>query len=212
MSKKLPNFCSDGYFEFWPQNQYKGVKIYSPDLLFFFFFLVDQFPTYGQSSNFWHWTGGGYSMCLHHEGSMIGVQCHWWFVEDILEHLRVHFKFFLWLTVLWQIDILVQFCTLVFISSRIWKGRKWVRRSKILSGLNLNMVQWDPVQKQEKFLSEAHRSEKRCTFLGPKHKSAIWDRTPPTYTSNLVYMCAGGFRGHESLNRIELSWFVQELL
>ena len=26
MSKKLPNFCSDGYFEFWPQNQYKGLK------------------------------------------------------------------------------------------------------------------------------------------------------------------------------------------
>ena len=25
---------------------------------------------------------------------MIGVQCHWWFVEDTLEHLRVHFKFF----------------------------------------------------------------------------------------------------------------------
>ena len=31
-------------------------------------------------------------------------------------------------------------------------------------------------------------------FLGPKHKSAICDRTPPTYTSNLVYICAGGFR------------------
>ena len=28
---------------------------------------------------------------------------------------------------------------------------------------------------------------------------------PPTYTSNLVYMCAGGFRGPESSNRIELS-------
>ena len=52
MSKKLPNFCSDGYFEFLPQNQYKGVKIYSPDLLFFFFFLVDWFPTYVRSSNF----------------------------------------------------------------------------------------------------------------------------------------------------------------
>ena len=26
-----------------------------------------------------------------------------------------------------------------------------------------------------------------------KHKSAIWDRTSPTCTSNLVYMCAGGF-------------------
>ena len=49
-------------------------------------------------------------------------------------------------------------------------------------------------------------------FFGPKHKSAIWDRTPPSYTSNLVYMCAGGFRGHKYSNRIELCWFVQELL
>ena len=49
-------------------------------------------------------------------------------------------------------------------------------------------------------------------FFGQKYKSAIWDRTPPTYTSNLVYMCAGGFRGHKSSNRIELSQFVQELL
>ena len=32
----------------------------------------------------------------------------------------------------------------------------------------------------------------REQFLGQKHKSAICDRTPPTYTSNLVYMCAGG--------------------
>ena len=64
------------------------------------------------------------------------------------------------------------------------------------------------MQKQEKFLLEGHRS----TFLGPKHKSAIWDRTPPTYTSNLVYMCAGGFRGQKSSNRIELSQFVQKLL
>ena len=67
------------------------------------------------------------------------------------------------------------------------------------------MVLWDPVQKQENFLSEAHRSEKNVLFLGPKHKSAIWDRTPHTYTSNLVYMCAGGFRGHKSSNKIELS-------
>ena len=69
-------------------------------------------------------------------------------------HIRASkstFQIFLWLTILWQIDILVQFCTLVFISSWIWKGRKWVRRSKILSGLNLNMVWWDPVQKQENF-------------------------------------------------------------
>ena len=62
--------------------------------------------------------------------------------------------------------------------------------------------------KTRKFLTGGHRS----TFLGQKHKSAICDRTPPTYTSNLVYMYAGGFRGHKSSNRIELSRFVQELL
>ena len=30
--------------------------------------------------------------------------------------------------------------------------------------------------------------------MGQKHKNAICDRTPPTYTSNLVYMCAERFR------------------
>ena len=54
------------------------------------------------------------------------------------------------------------------------------------------------------FLLEGHRS----TFLGQKHKSAIWDRTPPTYTLNLVYMCAARFRGPKSSNRIELSLFL----
>ena len=49
-------------------------------------------------------------------------------------------------------------------------------------------------------------------MMDPKHRSAIWDRTPPTYTSNLVYMSAGGFRGSKSSNRIELSRFIQELL
>ena len=37
------------------------------------------------------------------------------------------------------------------------------------------------------------------------HKNAIWDRTSPTYTSNAVYMCAGGFKGQKSSNRIQLS-------
>ena len=70
---------------------------------------------------------------------MIGVQCQ---LVICRGHIRASkgrlFQIFLWLTVLWQIDILVQFYTLVFISSQIWKGCKWVRRSKILSGLNLN--------------------------------------------------------------------------
>ena len=62
------------------------------------------------------------------------------------------------------------------------------------------------MQKQENFLLEGGRS----TSLHQKHKIAIWNRTPPTYTSNLVYMCAGRFRAPKSSNRIELSWFVQD--
>ena len=52
-------------------------------------------------------------------------------------------------------------------------SHKWVRRSKILSGLNLNMVLWDPVQKQEIFFFEGHRSTfciKMPFFIGhPPH-------------------------------------------
>ena len=39
---------------------HRGVKIYSADgFFFFFFFFFDLFATYGRSSNFRHWTGGG---------------------------------------------------------------------------------------------------------------------------------------------------------
>ena len=47
-------------------------------------------------------------MRLQHEGSMIGVQCQLMICRG---HIRVSedtFKNFLWLMVLWQIDILVQ--------------------------------------------------------------------------------------------------------
>ena len=58
-------------------------------------------------------------MCLDHEGSMIGVQCQLMICRGHIRASKGTFQFFLWLTVLWQIDILVQFCTLVFISSQI---------------------------------------------------------------------------------------------
>ena len=117
---------------------------------------------------------------------MIGVQCQLMICRGHIRASKGTFSNFLWLTVLWQIDILVQFCTLVFISSQIWKGRKWVRRSKILSGLNLNMVWWDPVQKQESFLLEGHRSSSLCQ----KHKSVICDRTPPhLHMKPSLYVC-----------------------
>ena len=38
----------------------------------------------------------------------------------------------------------------------------------------------------------------------------LWWHTP-TCRSNLIYMRAAKCRGHKSLNRIELSWFIQEL-
>ena len=119
--------------------------------------------------------------------------------------------------------------------------------------------------KTGKFFIRGSQERKRCTFLGPKHKSAIWDRTPPhlhikpslyvcrrvqgsqIFKQNwiiligsrvivilpiwvfsalgggqvgggywgwlaIVYMSSGMFRGKESLNRIELSRLVQDLL
>ena len=35
------------------------------------------------------------------------------------------------------------------------------------------------------------QEQKRCTFLGPKHKSAIWYRTPPTHLhiKSNIYVC-----------------------
>ena len=56
-------------------------------------------------------------MRLDHEGSMIGVQCQLMICRGHIRVSKETFQIFLWLTVLCQIDILVQFCTLVFISS-----------------------------------------------------------------------------------------------
>ena len=58
-------------------------------------------------------------MRLDHEGSMIGVQCQLMICRGHIRVSKGTFQIFLWLTVLWQIDILVQFCTLIFISSQI---------------------------------------------------------------------------------------------
>ena len=47
-------------------------------------------------------------MRLHHEGSMIGVQCHLMICRGHIRASKGTFQISLWLTVLWQIDILVQ--------------------------------------------------------------------------------------------------------
>ena len=68
-----------------------------------------------------------------------------------------------------------------------------------------------PGQKQEKMLLWSHRSEKGVLFWAQNIKVPLWDGTPPTCTSILVYMCAEGFRGHKSSNRIQLSRFIHIL-
>ena len=50
---------------------------------------------------------------------------------------------------------------------------------KIFSGLNVNMVYWDPVQKQETFLLEGHRSEKDVLFWVPNIKVPFGIGHPP---------------------------------
>ena len=47
-------------------------------------------------------------MRLDHEGSMIGVQCQLMICRGHIRATKGTFQIFLWLTVLWQIDILVQ--------------------------------------------------------------------------------------------------------
>ena len=109
---------------------------------------------------------------------MIGVQCQWWFVEDTLEHLRVHFKFFVvdgsmanwhfsWIFALWSL-FQVEF-------------------ERVINGLGGQK----PLRAQSKYGLMGSRAKIRkifirglqewitSTFLGPKHESAIWDRAPP---------------------------------
>ena len=59
VQKVTQRFLAICILNFNPKTRYKGVKIYSPEHNFFVFVLVNQFLTYGQSSNFRHWMGGG---------------------------------------------------------------------------------------------------------------------------------------------------------
>ena len=46
-------------------------------------------------------------MRLHYEGLMIGLQCQLMICRGHIRASKGTFQIFLWLTVLWQIDILV---------------------------------------------------------------------------------------------------------
>ena len=79
-------------------------------------------------------------MRLHHEGSMIRVQCQLMICRGHIGASKGGFKIFLWLTVVCENRHFSSILHFVFILAAISMGHKWVRRSKILSGLNLNMV------------------------------------------------------------------------
>ena len=51
-------------------------------------------------------------MHLDHEGSMIGVQCQLMICRGHIRASKGTFQIFLWLMVVWQIDILVNFALL----------------------------------------------------------------------------------------------------
>ena len=57
VSKKFRNFVAMGILNF-ESKIGREVSKYIIGTLFFFFDLVDPFPTYGRSSNFRHWIGG----------------------------------------------------------------------------------------------------------------------------------------------------------
>ena len=78
-----------------------------------------------------------------------------------------------------------------------------------------------PLRAQSKYGLMGSSAKTGKFFIGGSQEQKRWIQNikvpfgighPPTYTSNLVYMCAGEFRGPKSSNRIELSRFVQELL
>ena len=109
---------------------------------------------------------------------MIGVQCHWWFVEDTLEHPRVHFKYFY----SWRF-----FGKLTFKSYfSLWSSFQVKFESSLMGWEVKNLLSCQSKHglvgssaKTRNFLSRESQEWKTCTFLGSKHKSAIWDETSP---------------------------------
>ena len=98
-------------------------------------------------------------------------------------------QIFLQLMILWQIDVKVKFCTFVFISAAIWKGHKWVKRSKIISVINLNMVYQIAAWKHENFYLGAHRSKKHVLFWPKSTKCYLWWDSPPLWTKPNLNKC-----------------------
>ena len=141
---------------------------------------------------------------------MKGLQCHWSFAEDTLEHLQVHFKIFCSWCFYSKIDVKVKFLTFVFISGLIWKGHKWVRRSKLILEVSINRI-LETCVKTGNVLPRAWQEQIRCSFWGPKDKKSYMGWDTPSFTQHLVNIGVGVSTDYKSLNIIKLSELVQEL-
>ena len=98
-------------------------------------------------------------------------------------------QIFLWLTVLYENWHFSQMLHFVFILAAILKGHKWVRKSKIISVVNLNMVYQIPVWKPETFYMGTHRSKIHVLFWSKSKKCYfLWDN-PHLHTKPNLNKC-----------------------
>ena len=184
MPKKLAGSWSDWYFELWVKNLQRGVKICNSNDLFFFLIWLTHFRLMAVR------------VILTLDGWRINVLFTPWRVDDRYSmsigdlshifHFGLHFR-----------------------SNLKGSLMGWEVKNLLSCQSKHGLV--GSSAKTRHFLSRESQEWKTCTFLGPKHKSAIWDGTLPTYTSNVVYMCGGGLMGHKSSIGIQLSRFVHVL-
>ena len=118
---------------------------------------------------------------------MIGVQCHWWFLGDTLGYLKVHFNNFCDQRFYEKIDVKVKSYEFFIFSGPIWKSRKWVRRSKLIWEVNLNMVYGIPMWKPENFYMGGHQLHFCCKFFCKKNITVHGIEGFELFLTNYVY-------------------------
>ena len=141
----MPNICSNGYFEFWAINWHKGVKYVLQNTLFWgvFFWLTSLWLMAYQIIFNIGWVVDKHKFIRKiNNRSTVSIIC-----RGHITCRASKCAFQISLQFCGEIDINVKFLTFVFISGQFWKGHKWVRKSKIISEINLNMVYQDSIWK-----------------------------------------------------------------
>ena len=141
-------------------------------------------------------------MHLHHEGSMIGVQCHWWFVEDTSEHLQVHFNFF---AVNASMEKLMFKSNFALLSSFQVKFERAVNSLRGQKSYQLSIQTWSmgiQCENRNIFICGLIGIKRHVLFGLKSKKRYLWWDTP-TYTLNLFYISAGMLILFKDLKSVE---------